>query len=670
MAELLLGQPLFPGESGVDQLVEIIKVLGTPTREEIKCINPNYTEFKFPQIKPHPWQKVFQKRLPPEAVDLVCRFFQYSPNLRCTALEACIHPFFDELRDPNIRLLNGCPLPPLFNFKPQELFDIPPDTLHRLIPEHARRQNLRRLLRTRVLFSCNIFSLGVSLCVCVCVCVWSSSSIFTSFSFCLTTVSDLEKRKHSRPLAEAPPPYTSAPLLQHLISWSFSMCVCVWSSSYIFITFSFCLRTPFDQIISGQTNTMACISYNVGTSVKFFGSHHHRSSRPFWGIRQCWDFRNSSSLFYVKPLNSSSVNLYGPRDSQLFNSSRCFSTVFSNISSDNGMPEERMVVLVIGGGGREHALCYALKRSPSCDGVFCAPGNAGISNSGDATCISDLDTSDSLAVISFCQKWGVGLVVIGPEAPLIAGLANDLGKAGIPTFGPSAEAAALEGSKNFMKNLCDKYGIPTAKYQTFTDPFAAKKYIQEQGAPIVVKADGLAAGKGVIVAMPLEKAFEAVDSMLVKGVFGSAGCRVIVEEFLEDEEASFFALVDGENAIPLESAQDHKRVGDGDTGPNTGGMGAYSPAPILTKELESLVMESIILPTVKGMSEEGCKFVGVLYAGLIIEKKSGLPKLIEYNVRFGDPECQTSLFLSFVRKGINLLQMTWENGMKKNFFEQ
>ncbi|CAL5415702.1 unnamed protein product [Camellia sinensis] len=397
---------------------------------------------------------------------------------------------------------------------------------------------------------------------------------------------------------------------------------------------------PFDRIISGQANTMACISYNVGTSVIFFGSHHHRSSRPFWGIHRCCEFRNSSSFFYVKPLNSSSVNLHGPRDSQLFNSSRCFSTVFSNISSDNGMPEERMVVLVIGGGGREHALCYALKRSPSCDGVFCAPGNAGISSSGDATCISDLDTSDSLAVISFCQKWGVGLVVIGPEAPLVAGLANDLGKAGIPTFGPSAEAAALEGSKNFMKNLCDKYGIPTAKYQTFTDPFAAKKYIKEQGAPIVVKADGLAAGKGVIVAMTLEEAFEAVDSMLVKAVFGSAGCRAIVEEFLEGEEASFFALVDGENAIPLESAQDHKRVGDGDTGPNTGGMGAYSPASILTKELESLVMESIILPTVKGMSEEGCKFVGVLYAGLMIEKKSGLPKLIEYNVRFGDPECQ------------------------------
>ncbi|KAL2536967.1 Phosphoribosylamine--glycine ligase [Forsythia ovata] len=279
------------------------------------------------------------------------------------------------------------------------------------------------------------------------------------------------------------------------------------------------------------------------------------------------------------------------------------------------LSEERVVVLVIGGGGREHAICYALNRSPSCDAVFCAPGNSGISNSGDATCISALDISDSSAVIAFCHKWGVGLVVVGPEAPLVAGLANDLVKAGIPTFGPSSEAAALEGSKDFMKRLCDKYGIPTAKYQTFRDPSAAKAYIKKQ-------------------------AYEAVDSMLVRSIFGSAGCCVVIEEYLEGEEASFFAIVDGENAIPLESAQDHKRVGDGDTGPNTGGMGAYSPAPVLTKELQSVIMESIIFPTVKGMAEEGCKFIGVLYAGLMIEKKSGLPKLIEYNVRFGDPECQ------------------------------
>ncbi|KAL0651123.1 hypothetical protein Bca4012_093814 [Brassica carinata] len=302
--------------------------------------------------------------------------------------------------------------------------------------------------------------------------------------------------------------------------------------------------------------------------------------------------------------------------------------------------EERVIVLVIGGGGREHALCHALKRSPSCNSVLCAPGNPGITSSGDAACVPDLDVTDSSAVISFCQKHNVGLVVVGPEVPLVAGLANDLVSAGILTFGPSSQAAALEGSKNFMKNLCHKYNIPTAKYKTFSDATAAKEYIQEQGVPIVIKADGLAAGKGVTVAMELEEAFEAVDSMLVKGVFGAAGCQVIVEEFLEGEEASFFALVDGENAIPLESAQDHKRVGDGDTGPNTGGMGAYSPAPVLTKEVQDVVMETIIHPTVKGMAEEGCKFVGVLFAGLMIEKKSGLPKLIEFNVRFGDPECQ------------------------------
>ncbi|KAG8090951.1 hypothetical protein GUJ93_ZPchr0011g28912 [Zizania palustris] len=311
---------------------------------------------------------------------------------------------------------------------------------------------------------------------------------------------------------------------------------------------------------------------------------------------------------------------------------------------DSTLLAERITVLVIGGGGREHALCYALNRSPSCDAVLCAPGNTGIAQSGDATCILDLDFSDSDAVIVFCRKRGVGMVVVGPEAPLVAGLVNDLMKAGIPTFGPSSEAAALEGSKDFMKKLCDKYNIPTAKYHTFTDPVEAKQYVKDQGAPIVVKADGLAAGKGVVVAMTLDEAFEAIDSMLVQGSFGSAGSRVIIEEYLEGEEASFFALVDGENALPLESAQDHKRVGDGDVGPNTGGMGAYSPAPIVTEELKHMIMESIIIPTVKGMAAEGCKFVGVLYAGLMIEKKSGLPKLIEYNVRFGDPECQNVLW--------------------------
>lgn len=395
-----------------------------------------------------------------------------------------------------------------------------------------------------------------------------------------------------------------------------------------------------------QAIIMACISYNtVGITTVLLEDHHRHSFKPF--STRCLS-SNISSITNTQwsLLCSPKNNVFQPQHFSQFKKSRSHFTVFNSLSSSNGVPGESLVVLVIGGGGREHALCHALKRSPSCRTVFCAPGNAGIASSADATCILDLDTSDSSAVISFCQKKGVGLVVIGPEAPLVAGLANDLVKAGIPAFGPSSEAAALEGSKNFMKNLCDKYGIPTAKYQTFTDPTAAKQYIKEQGSPIVIKADGLAAGKGVIVAMTLHEAYEAVDSMLVKGDFGSAGCRVVVEEFLEGEEASFFALVDGENAIPLESAQDHKRVGDGDVGPNTGGMGAYSPAPILTKELEGLVMESIIKPTVKGMAQEGCKFVGVLYAGLMIEKKSGLPKLIEYNVRFGDPECQV-LMLRF-----------------------
>ncbi|OIW07210.1 hypothetical protein TanjilG_06337 [Lupinus angustifolius] len=381
---------------------------------------------------------------------------------------------------------------------------------------------------------------------------------------------------------------------------------------------------------------MYCATFNVGACLnldgasKLRGFRYHKSSPVFLNtMNLSYTHHSFGRVTHSRPFYS------------LFKSAAENSqpSAFVGIEAKNNS-QEKVVVLVIGGGGREHALCYALQRSPSCEAVFCAPGNAGISSSGYATCISDLDVYDGAAVVSFCRKWGVGLVVVGPEAPLVAGLANELIKAGIPTFGPSAEAAALEGSKNFMKHLCDKYNIPTAKYKAFTDPYAAKQYIQEQGAPIVIKADGLAAGKGVTVAMTLEEALEAVDSMLVKGDLGSAGCRIIVEEYLEGEEVSFFALVDGENAVPLESAQDHKRVGDGDTGPNTGGMGAYSPAPVLTPELQSIVMDSIIIPTVKGMSAEGCKFVGVLFAGLMIEKKSNMPKLIEYNVRFGDPECQ------------------------------
>ncbi|KAL2898854.1 Phosphoribosylamine--glycine ligase chloroplastic [Bienertia sinuspersici] len=391
--------------------------------------------------------------------------------------------------------------------------------------------------------------------------------------------------------------------------------------------------------------------------------------------------RAKSSVFSVEKSNYANMNHInfdkGRIDPFGTVGEKVFGLNIAKMASRNASRKHAFVVACvateeISAGGREHALCYALQRSPSCSTVFCTPGNVGISNDGDAICLPDIDSSDSSAVISFCQKQAIGLVVVGPEAPLVSGLANDLVKAGIPTFGPSSEAAALEGSKDFMKSLCYKYNIPTAKYQTFTDPTAAKQYIKEQGAPIVIKADGLAAGKGVIVAMSLDEAYEAVNSMLVNSVFGSAGSRVIIEEFLEGEEASFFALVDGENAIPLESAQDHKRVGDGDIGPNTGGMGAYSPAPVLTKELQSLVMDSIVLPTVKGMAAEDCKFVGVLYAGLMIEKKSGLPKLIEYNVRFGDPECQVlmmrlesdlaQVLLAACRGELTGVSLKWSSG--------
>lgn len=297
-------------------------------------------------------------------------------------------------------------------------------------------------------------------------------------------------------------------------------------------------------------------------------------------------------------------------------------------------------VLVIGGGGREHALCYALRRGPSCGAVLCAPGNVGMAVSGDAECCPDVDVSSSEAVIEICRERRVGLVVVGPEAPLVAGLVDDLRAVGIPAFGPSKEAAALEGSKKFMKDICDKYNVPTAKYKSFTDAKAAKAYIQAEGAPIVVKADGLAAGKGVTVAQTVDEALEAVDRILVAGEFGSAGASLVVEEFLAGEEASFFAVVDGTTALPLASAQDHKAVGDGDTGPNTGGMGAYSPASgILTPEMEARVMKDIVEPTVKGMAAEGKPFTGVLYAGLMIDAQKGV-KLLEYNVRFGDPECQ------------------------------
>ena len=294
-----------------------------------------------------------------------------------------------------------------------------------------------------------------------------------------------------------------------------------------------------------------------------------------------------------------------------------------------------MKILVVGSGGREHALCWAIRRSPLCRELLCAPGNAGIA---DLATLVPIATEEVDALVDYAKAQAVDFVVIGPEAPLVLGLADKLAAAGIKAFGPSAAAAELEGSKGFMKDILAKYGVPTAAYGRFTDAEAAKAFIRAKGAPIVVKTDGLAAGKGVVVAMTVDEALAAVDMMMGDKVFGAAGDELVVEEFLAGEEASFFAIVDGETALPLAAAQDHKRVGDGDTGPNTGGMGAYSPAPVVTAEIAAKVMEHCILPTVRGMAAEGRPYKGVLFAGLMIE--DGEPKLLEYNVRFGDPECQ------------------------------
>jgi phosphoribosylamine--glycine ligase len=294
-----------------------------------------------------------------------------------------------------------------------------------------------------------------------------------------------------------------------------------------------------------------------------------------------------------------------------------------------------MRILVVGGGGREHALCWAIGGSPLCDKLFCAPGNAGIRQEAECVAIA-ADDVDSL--VAFSRDNNIDLVVVGPEAPLVLGLVDRLEAEDIRAFGPRANAAMLEGSKGFMKDLCARHGIPSAAYGRFTDAEAAKSYIREHGAPIVVKADGLAAGKGVTVAQTVDEALNAVDEAMTENAFGDAGAEIVVEAFLDGEELSFFALVDGTNALPLAGAQDHKAVGEGDTGPNTGGMGAYSPAPSLTEALEAQVMETIIMPTVRGMAADGCPYTGVLYAGLMLTEKG--PELLEYNVRFGDPECQ------------------------------
>ncbi|WP_315706653.1 MULTISPECIES: phosphoribosylamine--glycine ligase [unclassified Bradyrhizobium] len=318
-----------------------------------------------------------------------------------------------------------------------------------------------------------------------------------------------------------------------------------------------------------------------------------------------------------------------------------------------------MHILLIGSGGREHALAWKIAASPLVTRLWCAPGNAGIAK--EAECVA-LDVSDHAAVIAFCRANDVALVVVGPETPLAAGIVDDLTAAGIKAFGPSRSAAQLEGSKGFTKDLCREFDIPTGAYRRFANAADALAYVRAQGAPIVVKADGLAAGKGVVVAKTLPEA-EAAIEMMFGGGFGSAGAEVVIEEFLSGREVSFFALCDGETAIPLASAQDHKRVFDHDEGPNTGGMGAYSPTPFVTPDIHDQIMDRIILPTIAGMKARGTPFKGILYAGLMLTEQG--PKLFEYNVRFGDPECQV-LMLRLMSDLVPAMLAAYD-GQLKNF---
>ncbi len=296
-----------------------------------------------------------------------------------------------------------------------------------------------------------------------------------------------------------------------------------------------------------------------------------------------------------------------------------------------------MNVLILGGGGREHALAAALAKSPSLSRLFVAPGNPGCAALAENVALT---IDDHAAIVDFCRAREIGLVVVGPEAPLVAGVVDDLAAAGILCFGPSKAAARLEGSKGFAKDFCREFGIPTGDYRRFSDAASALAYLRAKGAPIVVKADGLAAGKGVVVATTLDEAEQAIQSMFA-GAFGGAGAEVVVEDYLDGEELSFFALCDGTRAVPFAGAQDHKRVGDGDAGPNTGGMGAYSPPPLLTPALSERVMREIVAPTVAGMAKRGAPFRGVLFVGLMVGADG--PKLIEFNVRFGDPEAEAIL---------------------------
>ncbi|NND20492.1 MAG: phosphoribosylamine--glycine ligase [Silicimonas sp.] len=312
-----------------------------------------------------------------------------------------------------------------------------------------------------------------------------------------------------------------------------------------------------------------------------------------------------------------------------------------------------MNILILGGGGREHALAWAVMQNPKCDKLIVAPGNAGIAAI--AECAA-LDILDGEKVVNFAEAESIDFVIVGPEAPLAAGIGDDLTSAGFTVFGPSRDAARLEASKRFTKEVCDAAGAPTARWAKFTEASAAKDYIRTEGAPIVVKADGLAAGKGVIVAMTLDEALDAVDDIL-GGAFGDAGAEVVIEEFMEGEEASFFVLCDGTDALAIGTAQDHKRVGEGDTGPNTGGMGAYSPAPVLTDEIAQRTMDRIVRPTLAEMARRGTPYQGVLYVGLMI--KDGAPRLVEYNVRFGDPECQV-LMMRLGAQAFDLIQAAAE----------
>ncbi|MCR9299537.1 phosphoribosylamine--glycine ligase [Vibrio fluvialis] len=327
-----------------------------------------------------------------------------------------------------------------------------------------------------------------------------------------------------------------------------------------------------------------------------------------------------------------------------------------------------MRVLIIGSGGREHALGWKVAQNPAIETVFIAPGNAGTALEAKLQNVN-IAVEDVAGLVAFAQNNGIELTIVGPEAPLVIGVVDAFRAAGLPIFGPTQAAAQLEGSKAFTKDFLARHNIPTAAYANFTEIEPALAYVREQGAPIVVKADGLAAGKGVIVAMTLEEAEEAIKDMLAGNAFGDAGSRVVVEEFLDGEEASFIVMVDGENVLPMATSQDHKRVGDQDTGPNTGGMGAYSPAPVVTQAIHDRVMQEVIYPTVRGMAAEGNPYTGFLYAGLMIDS-TGAPKVIEYNCRFGDPETQpimmrmqsdlVELCLAAIDGKLDLVESKWD----------